>query len=110
MSTRSLTPAGLDRSTDAAIVIRSARWKALLLLTVTAGFAAVGVLMMRDPSAAVPDWVCAVFFGLGAVVAGAQLIVGSRLILSPSGMRLEHFGRSRSWIWADVSDFRIWTS
>lgn len=82
----------------------------MLLLTVTAGFAAGGVLMAQNPSAAVPGWFCAILFGLGAVLAAAQLVTGSRLTLSPAGMRLEHFGRSRSWSWADVSNSRVWAS
>ncbi|MBN9318238.1 MAG: hypothetical protein BGN86_11390 [Caulobacterales bacterium 68-7] len=91
---------------DGPIVVRQSRGKALLLFAVCVGFAAVGVvgwLDERHPMLAL----CAVFFGLGSLVALANLVSPGRLVVDERGCGWTILFRSHRVDWRDVEAFYV---
>jgi hypothetical protein len=89
------------------IVIQSSRTTAALLLLVSAGFVAIGALMLKDPkqSAAIAYLVMG-FFGLGIPLFAWRFIRPDTIRLAPDGITWRSIFRSGHWKWEDVRGFR----
>ena len=90
------------------VVIRQARWKALLLVVGSLAFLAVGIAMQADAAVRGKAQLIQGFFGLGLLVGLAQLVSPGRLVLEPTGLTQTVLWRTRRWAWTDVSGFREW--
>jgi hypothetical protein len=80
------------------------RTKQIALAGLCTGFAAIGVLMIRDGHLA--GWYCLAFFGLGVLIFLVQLVPGaSYLKLDARGFTVRSLYRSTSYRWSDVIGF-----
>ncbi len=94
-----------------AVLRPSARRYAVPFL-ISVALAAVGLWLAlgggHDASARQVGWLNVAFFGLGALVLGAQFLPGvSGLVLDPQGFTLRTLGRARRFAWADVEGFQV---
>jgi hypothetical protein len=89
------------------VVLRPKKGSTVWLVLLCAGFVAIGVWMILEDDWR--GWLSVVFFGLGAIVLGLDLLPGaSYLEFTPEGF-LAAF-RFRPWPlirWIDVSEFRV---
>jgi hypothetical protein len=86
------------------LTLRPKRLKYLLFALLSAGFAAVGMLMLRDGNPT--GWVEILFFGAGALVFCVLLLPGSAYLkLDPGGFTLCSLFRSHSMRWFEVESF-----
>ena len=83
------------------------RVKSLLLLLVTALFTVLGIwIIIADGSW--KGWLCAIFFGLGTVVAVINLLPGnSYLRLTAEGFETSSLSRKYFYQWSDIEQFGV---
>jgi hypothetical protein len=93
--------------TDELLRPRTRKWTIVLLLCW--GFAAGGLMMLRDPSASrFGGYLCLYFFGAGAVCSLLQLVPGSSFLhLHPEGLTVRTMWRTQSLRWSDIERFGV---
>lgn len=87
------------------LTLRPSRLKWIGVLGIGACFAAMGTFMINQGEAM--GWLVAIFFGLVAGIALAQLLGNSHLRLHADGFEQNMLGRKLSCRWDEVSDFGI---
>lgn len=90
-------------------IIKASRAKSAGPLALASGFVAIGVwLCIREPG----DWRaigCVVFFGLGILVFGAQIVAPATLTLTRESFTYKGLlGRGFTIPWAQVESFHLW--
>jgi len=92
-------------------LLRPRKGKWALILLASLAFVAVGVLMLRDPSAAddrIWAYLSVVFFGLVAIVSVIQFVPNSSYLrLTSEGLTVRSMWRERSYRWADIERFGV---
>lgn len=97
------------------LVLTPRPWKWIRVLVLCLLFVAGGWFMAHhavEPFKRAVGWSCAVFFGLGVVVAVIQLIPGtSRVVITTQGLYVKTFLRSYGYEWSDIERFGVaeWT-
>ena len=92
------------------VIIRSSRKTAALMLSICAGFVAIGLMMARDPEEnPVIAYFVSGFFALGIPLFGWRLIRPDTLTLTPDGVFWQSIFRSVRWKWEEVQDFRAYS-
>lgn len=87
-------------------VLRPSRLKLLFLLLISSAFVAIGLKMVSD--GLTTGWLCALFFGLCALVFVVQLLPNaSYLQLNQNGFTVCALFRSYTLNWTDVSAFEV---
>jgi len=91
------------------LVLRSSKRRLALYLLVCVAFVTFSVLQVTRHQAHVIDWVCAVFFAVGATVFTVQILPGaSYLTISSDGFYFCSFFRRKPLIrWEEVAGFRV---
>jgi hypothetical protein len=91
------------------ILIRASRWKAALVIVVSAGFMAIGVMMLVDwrPEPAWHSQVVLAVFGFGLIIGLGSVLWPSSLEISPAGLALRVLFRRRRWRWNEIGNFRV---
>lgn len=88
---------------------RKIRW--VLVLLISAGFVAIGIAVIRSPSAATEPFMAygsLIFFGIGVVIAIVQLLPGSSFLrLSPEGFTIRAMWRDTFYRWSDIERFGV---
>lgn len=83
----------------------------VLVLLISAGFVAIGVLILRGPLSSSDRtwaWASSAFFGLGVVISIAQLVPGSSFLrLTPDGITVRSMWRSVFYRWSDIERFGV---
>jgi hypothetical protein len=87
------------------VVLKPSRKKWTAVLLVSATFAGIGILMIRDGDGW--GWVAAVLFGLGVLVSVLNLAGTQSLILTPSGFVLKSLLGKRTYRWSDIEQFYV---
>ena len=75
------------------------------MLVISSSFVVLGVLL-TDKDELLIGWLCAVFFGLGVLMALISLLPGSSYLdLTPDGMEIRSLYRKWFVRWSDVQEF-----
>lgn len=91
------------------IVIRSSRATAALMLSIVAGFVAIGLMMAQDPEeSAVIGYLMAGAFSLGIPVFAWRLVRPDTMTLTPDGISWQNMFRTDRWEWSEVQDFHAY--
>jgi len=87
------------------MTLKPSKMKWIGVLTIGAIFTTIGIFMASKGEAM--GWFCAIFFGLVAGVALAQLVGNSHLRLHADGFEQNMLGRKLDCRWDEVSNFGI---
>ena len=91
---------------DPPIVIRTARWKAVLHLGATGFMAAIAWPLFRSPLANSPTaWMLYALFGALVTASVWELVWPSRLVIGPDGFTARDLWRYRRWSWSEARHF-----
>lgn len=91
------------------VVIRTARWKMILLFVACAVFVFGGFKMIQDPRAHWVGYMSIIFFGLGLLIAIWQMVLPAWLELSPGGLRWFTGRKIERYSWNDFLEFRTYS-
>jgi hypothetical protein len=98
----------LFHTRDLPKTLRASRKKLVLLLFVTLVFVAIGIVEIRSEEASLGGWLCALLFGLGAVVFALNLLPGaSYLRLEREGFTFCTLFRRTHMQWARIATFSV---
>ncbi len=92
------------------IAIRQSRRKAARLLLLSVVFVAAGAWMAASETGLnqAAGVLSVVFFGLGVLLFGWQLVRPGCLLIGPDGITERTMGRTRRFAWHEAAGFRVW--